>query len=501
MLLQLKILNGVRQGEILSVEKFPACFGRGEEADFYIKVEDMSRKHFIILEEQKRFYLVDCNSTNGTYLNEHKVSEKTPLKNEDYIQSGSFLCQVFIQEPQFKENQEVHESKTPPLSDASDSKIRRKIPQNILEQLSAQNSYNALKILYEVLQQCNEESDYEALLNKLLEKMFFILKAERGVIVLNYKNLKFDAFINLRGKGHPFPLSKTILTDVLQNGVSICSADLHEDARYLSSESLRIQKVQSLVCVPILSADEILGAIYFDRCSRSAPSFKDADLELLAAIGIVSGNTLQKLLLYQKIHKINSHLMTILENFSGGKNKLEIKGIYGEQCSEMEDALYSISQGITAVTGEDFLRFISNFLIQNLEVDYVHIGILDKNSGVITTKIAQKKDKILDNFEYPINGTPCEKVIQEQKIFYSEHSHQKFSSPDYLGRIHFDLKVPQLSNVEGRFCAIVRAAVDRSEALSSLHHQIAPEIQVGYSHYFQSAQGFRERKRLETVGR
>lgn len=116
--------------------------------------------------------------------------------------------------------------------------------------------------------------------------------------------------------------------------------------------------------------------------------------------------------------------MTILENFSGGKNKLGMQEMYDWQSSEMESALYSIAQGISTATGEDFLKLASNFFIKNLEVEYVHIGILDESKKNIQTKIVQQNQNFLENFEYPLEEGPCFRALREQKILYDPCYHQ-----------------------------------------------------------------------------
>ena len=54
---------------------------------------NLSKKHFQILKEKEEFYVIDLKSTNGTTLNEERLTsyEKVKLKNNDYIRASSVI--------------------------------------------------------------------------------------------------------------------------------------------------------------------------------------------------------------------------------------------------------------------------------------------------------------------------------------------------------------------------------------------------------------------------
>src|SRR5579885_1332192 len=51
----------------------------------------VSRQHARIVRAEGRYFLEDLNSRNGTFLNQTKVTTRTPLKNEDRIKICDFL--------------------------------------------------------------------------------------------------------------------------------------------------------------------------------------------------------------------------------------------------------------------------------------------------------------------------------------------------------------------------------------------------------------------------
>ena len=65
----------------------PLTFGRGDEADVQIKDERMSRQHFVVEPREDKFFVRDLNSTNGTYVNNIRISEQE-LHPNDKIRGG-----------------------------------------------------------------------------------------------------------------------------------------------------------------------------------------------------------------------------------------------------------------------------------------------------------------------------------------------------------------------------------------------------------------------------
>lgn len=70
---------------ILQTDKFSV--GRGEDADAQIDDGGMSRIHFALEYEDGEYFLVDRESTNGTFVNDSRVKRKQ-LNDGDTIAAG-----------------------------------------------------------------------------------------------------------------------------------------------------------------------------------------------------------------------------------------------------------------------------------------------------------------------------------------------------------------------------------------------------------------------------
>ena len=78
--------NGKRN---FKIECGELLLGRSEECAVILKAQAVSRKHSRLFKEGPFYYIQDLNSTNGTFVNGVKISEKTPLAHRDTIGAGS----------------------------------------------------------------------------------------------------------------------------------------------------------------------------------------------------------------------------------------------------------------------------------------------------------------------------------------------------------------------------------------------------------------------------
>lgn len=70
--------------------------GRARDADFHLPRKGVSRRHACIERAESGYRLLDLGSTNGTFLNDRRIQEPTPLRSGDRIRVGgqTLLFQV-----------------------------------------------------------------------------------------------------------------------------------------------------------------------------------------------------------------------------------------------------------------------------------------------------------------------------------------------------------------------------------------------------------------------
>ena len=83
-------LNGPSRGESFPVRMGRNVIGRDRRSDIVIQDDQASSHHadLVFRPEEKRFILMDHNSTNGTYVNEAEIEPRRDLVAKDVIRIG-----------------------------------------------------------------------------------------------------------------------------------------------------------------------------------------------------------------------------------------------------------------------------------------------------------------------------------------------------------------------------------------------------------------------------
>jgi hypothetical protein len=84
-------INGASRGESYPVRMGRNVIGRDRKSDIVINDDQASSHHadLVFRPEEKRFILMDHNSTNGTYVNEAEIEPRRDLAPKDVIRIGS----------------------------------------------------------------------------------------------------------------------------------------------------------------------------------------------------------------------------------------------------------------------------------------------------------------------------------------------------------------------------------------------------------------------------
>jgi hypothetical protein len=80
------------------------------------------------------------------------------------------------------------------------------------------------------------------------------------------------------------------------------------------------------------------------------------------------------------------------------------------------------------IIGVDYFNNVAKILLKELNFEYAIIGQpKSENIQIIEVKTAIHKEKIIDNFEYDLKKTPCEKVFSGRRVcIYPEDVDKKF---------------------------------------------------------------------------
>ena len=89
--LSIEITNGVYDGVLLDFYSLPVTIGRSTENHIAIPYDTAaSRAHAKIVggDEKNPYFIVDLNSTNGTFVNGIAIKEQSEVRTSDEIKIG-----------------------------------------------------------------------------------------------------------------------------------------------------------------------------------------------------------------------------------------------------------------------------------------------------------------------------------------------------------------------------------------------------------------------------
>jgi len=328
---EITIKGGKSRGKRFTVkEGTRVTLGRGMQADVQVFDDGLSRLHCAFENRGESLVVTDLGSANGTYVNGKPVASAAVYDGDEVVIGVAVLSVSGPPRPVHRDNTplpirspaQLAEADVARAAGASGSKdhtteLVRKVDPSAAGMLksadgAAENqlrrAHRDLVTLYRVVNTINALRDPRELASTIAQTVIDVTKADRVAVLVGKGP---EAALNPvasreRGKEGDvanFAVSRTVVTDVLRRGVSVLSRNVPKDERYAAGQSLIMQRVQSMMCVPLLAQGEIVGALYVD--SRGDPNaFDEQDLELMAAIGNQAGVALKRAQLVQDLENL-----------------------------------------------------------------------------------------------------------------------------------------------------------------------------------------------------
>ena len=288
--------------------------GRTAQCDVQIDDPSVSRRHCPIAFTDGLLQVKDLDSANGTFINERPVKEAT-ARPGDLIRLGAAILEVrdpsgLTQRPD--QTVFVEESTV-------ESIIQRRIEPSSFDWLAPpegkapelallKRAQRHLSTLHKVSEALSTARDMQKLSDVTLRAILDVLSADRGAVVLRRADSTTGEIEVLAARSKTqsterFAVSRTLVASVIADGVSVFAHDASSDARFSEGQSVIGQRVRSVMCVPLRTTDEILGALYVDSLS-GAGRFNESDLELLAAIGNQAGVAMHRVRLMGELERL-----------------------------------------------------------------------------------------------------------------------------------------------------------------------------------------------------
>jgi phosphoserine phosphatase RsbU/P len=302
--------------------------GRSARNDLCLEDPFASRLHAEVRKKGDSFWLSDLGSANGTLLNDVRMTAPALLRDGDVIRIGETeiefndradtsrakgRTQILLADTPHPSAPEVTLASGSRNSQASllttiDSSHQTLLAQSLNKsgaQLSVQPSGpiiaqqdETLAIISRVSVTLLSAKSLDETLGQVLECIFQLIAADRGyVMLLETPEGEKDAPQELVCKaqktraGGPdsseVSLSRSISEQVLQHGKSLLTSDAQQDPRFQANQSIMLTGIRSIMAVPLMMEERVLGMIYVDSPVHTN-RFTKRDLELLTLIASVA---------------------------------------------------------------------------------------------------------------------------------------------------------------------------------------------------------------------
>lgn len=215
-----------------------------------------------------------------------------------------------------------------------------------------------LKKIIEINKFINSEYDPQQLLKVVLNYAIQLSNAEAGFVLLLDEEGSFAVKASMNtSESDQEKISMSIARCAIEKGEIITSSDALSDDRFDSSESIVLNELKSVLCLPIRSKNKSIGVFYLDNRYQTS-AFETCNVNLLTAfcdqVGIALENT-----------KLISQLMDAQDQL---QNKLEKTT---EELAQVKDILKNESESYQT-------KYAYNAIISRSEPMQTIFKLLDK---------------------------------------------------------------------------------------------------------------------------
>ena len=306
---------GPLQGRVFPISAEEMSIGREDSSHLRISGRTVSRKQCIVIARGADFSIRHLGSVNQTLVNGVPI-EETRLQHGDQITIGGSVLVFLLQEDdahiqrttvEFADAQEA-ETAIQCLAEHSVSLQPGKLGAGLPPPARQAQDLNSL---LRIATGIGRIRDRDSLQWQLLGFIFDVVPADRGAILLLQNGVDFSsvAWDRVGGPDQPVRVSRSVVQRVTRERIGLLLRDIARDQPLGSVSQLDIR---SLLCVPLLAPDRVLGAIYVD--SRSpARFFEERHLQLMTAVAGIASLALDNISHWENLRQENDELRAELD--------------------------------------------------------------------------------------------------------------------------------------------------------------------------------------------
>ncbi|HEX4166956.1 MAG TPA: GAF domain-containing protein, partial [Bryobacteraceae bacterium] len=291
----MELLISGPEGSTTTVElnKPTLSLGRSADNDLPYPADPwLSRYHLSFEQRNGGWFVRDCASRNGTVINAKSLNEPHLMRSGDRICAGHLTIEV--RDRNFEVAKQPLISFVPPEEAritreativTSLEKLLGKTPAPDIktEREQTLNTARVVGALIRAGQELAGHRPLEELFQVILKLALSAMEAKRGVIM----TLEEGKLVVRASHGDAFSISTAVRDRILQQKTSLAIKDAQLDDAFNQQRSIVLNRVRSMMGVPLQTGDRVIGLIYVDNGTVFRP-FSEEDLDLLTVMANVA---------------------------------------------------------------------------------------------------------------------------------------------------------------------------------------------------------------------
>jgi 3',5'-cyclic-nucleotide phosphodiesterase len=296
---KLFITEGPDKGKTFDLKGDRLFLGRTQANDIQINDKYVSSRHLEIIWDAGRYKIKDLQSSNGTFVNGNRLAPGIEVEVEEGIPIKTGFSVICLGKPVSDEvmipdssPSVIAASSQEPLADISDRS-------NALK-----NNFDLLSKVAHIVTQPLELDD---VLDKILDYFFGLLKRiDRGHIILIDIETRDISKVLSRSRSNTakgtMGYDLNVVSQVINDKKAVMISDIQEasDSNKGFSGTLKLMKIGSVMCIPLINRSKVYGVIYLDTIDKTH-GFRDDDLSLLTALSGPAALAIENIYLRSKL--------------------------------------------------------------------------------------------------------------------------------------------------------------------------------------------------------
>jgi len=295
----LYVVSGSDETRAFDLKDDTISIGRAPDNDIQIKDRFVSRKHLKIFRKESKYFIEDLESKNGTFINGKQIPSGVEFEIEEGLTIAIGMSVICLD----KESSEDVMSFLESIRLSKD--ISREVEVSAKDRsMTAQKNMELIQKMSNVLMRSlniNEISE------KILGYIFDLLKRiDRGAIILLNKKTGEISQVVTKFKNHiddsDMRYSPDVVERVIGDGKAVIVLDTSAEDEDDLSDTLKILKIGSVMCVPLIISSKIRGVIYVDSIEKPY-GFRKEDLSLFKALSSRAAIAIENASIYSRDNK------------------------------------------------------------------------------------------------------------------------------------------------------------------------------------------------------